>query len=90
MAVGARASPVYSASYAVPVGYDAPLLGYHGDDQVASRPDVKAAALEDGVAAYDDGGASFVQTFLNGLNALSGHTISCSLQYCPVILEPDF
>ncbi|TVU14240.1 hypothetical protein EJB05_37695 [Eragrostis curvula] len=65
MAVGARASSIYPADHAVRVGYDEPLLGRR--DEVASPPESKAAA-----ALEDDGNASFVQTCLNGLNALSG------------------
>ncbi|GJN27382.1 hypothetical protein PR202_gb15402 [Eleusine coracana subsp. coracana] len=75
MAVGERASLIYPAGYAVAVGYEEPLLGRR-HDEVASRRSTegKAAALEDGVGAYedDDSNASFVQTCLNGLNALSG------------------
>jgi hypothetical protein len=71
MAIGARSSSIYPAGYAVPVGYGEPLLGHH-DEEVASRPPdvVKAAPLQNGA---EDGNASFVQTCLNGLNALSGY-----------------
>ncbi|GJN02693.1 hypothetical protein PR202_ga20071 [Eleusine coracana subsp. coracana] len=75
MAVGERASsPIYPAGYAVAVCYDEPLLGRRHDEVTSRRSESKAAALEDGVGAYedDDGNASFVQTCLNGLNALSG------------------
>jgi hypothetical protein len=71
MVIGARSSSIYPAGYAVPVGYGEPLLGHH-DEEVASQPlDVKAAPLQNGDEV--DGNASFVQTCLNGLNALSGY-----------------
>ncbi|CAL5068194.1 unnamed protein product [Urochloa decumbens] len=60
MAVGKSICP---PEYVVPVGYDEPLLGRYYE---AAPPEKKAAA------AADEGNASFVQTCLNGLNALSG------------------
>ncbi|CAN6248928.1 unnamed protein product [Urochloa humidicola] len=60
MAVGKSICP---PEYVVPVSYDEPLLGRYD----AVPPEKKAAASAD-----DEGNASFVQTCLNGLNALSG------------------
>jgi solute carrier family 32 (vesicular inhibitory amino acid transporter) len=59
MAVGRSICP---PEHVVPVGHDEPLLGRYD----AARPAEKAAADGGG------GNASFVQTCLNGLNALSG------------------
>ncbi|CAN6239723.1 unnamed protein product [Urochloa humidicola] len=59
MAVGKSICP---PEYVVPVSYDEPLLGRYD----AAPPEKKAAA-----AAAEEGNASFVQTCLNGLNALS-------------------
>ncbi|PUZ47485.1 hypothetical protein GQ55_7G168700 [Panicum hallii var. hallii] len=59
MAVGRSICP---PEHVVPVGHDEPLLGRYD----AARPAEKAAAADGG------GNASFVQTCLNGLNALSG------------------
>ncbi|CAN6228412.1 unnamed protein product [Urochloa humidicola] len=60
MAIGKSICP---PEYVVPVSYDEPLLGRYD----AAPPEKKAAA-----SAADEGNASFVQTCLNGLNALSG------------------
>jgi vesicular inhibitory amino acid transporter len=67
MAVGKWISP---PECVVPVGYEEPLLGRYE----AARPEKKVAA-DDG----DGGNASFVQTCLNGLNALSGVRVPCFL-----------
>ncbi|KAL6650850.1 hypothetical protein ACP70R_009775 [Stipagrostis hirtigluma subsp. patula] len=65
MAIGARAQSAYPTDYALPVGYDEPLL--LGRNHGAAPPE-KAGGAPDTA----DGSASFVQTTLNGLNALSG------------------
>ncbi|CAL5031649.1 unnamed protein product [Urochloa decumbens] len=59
MAVGKSICP---PEYVVPVGYHEPLL----ERYETTRPEKKEAAAD------DEGNASFVQTCLNGLNALSG------------------
>ena len=75
---GARyrsASARQKSEFVVPMGSDEPLLGRRFE---AARPE---KAVADG-----DGDASFVQTCLNGLNALSGVVpVLCLLQYCFLI-----
>ncbi|KAL6845755.1 hypothetical protein ACP4OV_024330 [Aristida adscensionis] len=76
MAVGARAQSAYPSHYAVPVSYDEPLLLGRRYEDAAAPPEKAAAVGQNGTApdavAAADGNASFVQTGLNGLNALSG------------------
>jgi len=75
---GARyrsASARQKSEFVVPMGSDEPLLGRRYQ-----------AALPEKAAADGDGDASFVQTCLNGLNALSGVVpVLCLLQYCFLI-----